>query len=373
MNRLLLFNCSNDLALAADTPVYIPPKNVMHMENDLCTLPAWWAEDGDAILLPDSRHAEEAVKFFSTHKKNITFTSPDEGYDALCARTHKEYTPSPWGWSKAAVERFVRFGMPRRQLPDSNSTATMRALSSREFATEYIKKLLALAARHRITGLVGDRMRFIRDIEQLQIDERTIFKSPWSSSGRGIFATDSLQAPSIKEKLYGFIKHQGGFVADKLYNKILDFALEFKIAPDGAACFIGYSVFSAGLNGYYGHNMTASQERLRSIITESGCRPETLDALTALHTTLLEKELSGRYSGTAGIDMLIARTDEGDTVVHPCIEINLRMNIGVLAMHVFEQCGECDTRLTPPHIGSTLAAYTHRQKLFIGTASALFQ
>lgn len=368
MNRLLLFNCSNDLALAADTPVYIPPKSVMRMEHDLCALPAWWAHDGDAILCPDSRHAEEAAEFFATHGMGITFTSPDEGYNALCARTGREYIAAPWGWSKAAVERFARAGMPREQLPDSHAIETMRTLSSREFAAGYIKNFLSTAALQGITGLVGDRMRFIRSMEELQIDERTIFKSPWSSSGRGIFAAGSLQAPSITEKLNGFIKHQGGFIADKLYDKKLDFALEFHIGDDGTARFTGCSVFAAGFNGYYGYNVTASQEQLRDIITSNGCPHSTLDTLTALHTALLQKELAGRYRGTVGIDMLIAEEGNKNPVVHPCIEINLRMNIGVLAMHVFERCGTRDTRLTPPHRGGTLAAYTQGGKLFIGVA-----
>ena len=66
----------------------------------------------------------------------------------------------------------------------------------------------------------------------------------------------------------------------------------------------------------------------------------------------LERSLCGRYKGIAGVDMLIVN-DGGEVKVHPCIEMNLRMNMGVLAMKAFERLSllsadtQKETTLTP--------------------------
>ena len=350
MRRLHLFNCSNDLALAQGSKGYIAPKSAIQMERDLAPLPWWWANEGDAVLLPQEADRKAAEEFFAPHKQEIIFITEDEGYDTLRKRAGCDFSPSPWGWSHAAAERFRRIGMPDTLLPDERSIDTMRTLSSREFASEYIVKLLNEVELSQYRDiLAGDKMRFIKNLKELQTPERTIFKSPWSSSGRGVFAANSLDEPSIREKLTGFITRQGGFIADKLYNKESDFALEYYISSDGKAHFLGYSVFTAGANGYYGHNIIAPQETLKKIITDSGCPEELLTCLTTVHRTLLTNSLKGLYSGVVGIDMLTAREKER-VIVHPCIEINLRMNMGVLAMMINKRIKETtECRLLPPY------------------------
>lgn len=348
MNRLLLFNCSNDLALASNTKEYIAAKSIAAMESELASLPAWWANDGDAILLRNASQRNDAEIFFAKKGFNIVFTSPDEGYHALCKRTGHTYHPAPWGWSRAAVSTFRQFGVPTDLLPDDDRIDTIRRLSSRSFAAEYIAELLhdPMFDEH-AHQLLGNDMRFVSSLQELSMHERTIFKSPWSSSGRGIFAANSIDEPSIREKLTGFIKRQGGFLADKFYNKTSDFALEFNVAENGTTEFIGYSVFTAGTNGYYGYNIVAKQDKLRNHIIANGCNPILLDKLIHYHCHALKKRLKGKYHGVVGIDMITA--NENNAIrVHPCIEINLRMNIGVLAINVQRKNVWNNSLLTPP-------------------------
>lgn len=347
MSRLLLFNCSNDLALASNTKEYIAPKSIATMENDLATLPAWWAQDGDAVLLNNKEQAERAKVFFKQKGLNIHFTYNDEGFHGLTKKTNKIFTPHPWGWSKATVERYKQFGVPIELLPDEKQLTDIRKLSSREFAAHYIAELLSAPSFKEYENvLIGKDMRFIHTIEELTTPCRTIFKSPWSSSGRGIFAANNIDEPSIREKLTGFIKRQGGFIADKLYDKEMDFALEFTINKTGVTEFIGYSVFKAGTNGYYGYNIVAPQSELRKMIIKNGCNATLLDKLIVYHCNMLSKKLSGIYSGVVGIDMITA--NENDKIkIHPCIEINLRMNIGTLAIHINDKRVGENYDLTP--------------------------
>lgn len=345
---MFLYNCSNDLALASDTREYIPPKNIVRMESDLAALPAWWCSDGDAVLLDSPEAVQKNNDFIKSINGNIFITSPGEGYDALCKRAGYTFRPAPWGWSKAAVEKFHRFGMPCSMLPDESELDTIRNLSSKEFSVKYLKQLLSEAQKSVIHDrLLGSKMQYATDLKTLNIEERTIFKSPWSGSGRGVFAANSLEEPSIREKLSGFIRKQGGFITDKFYEKILDFAFEYNIDNDGTAHFIGYSLFTTADNGYYGYNIADTQSQLKKIITDSGIDDNTLDILKNLHCRLLQKNLNKKYHGALGIDMLAAMED-GILKIHPCVEINLRMNIGIAAMIIAEKHG-CDNRqLTPP-------------------------
>jgi hypothetical protein len=41
----------------------------------------------------------------------------------------------------------------------------------------------------------------------------------------------------------------------------------------------------------------------------------------------------GQYQGIVGIDMMVVRGG----LIHPCVEINLRMNMGVVAMKLYEE------------------------------------
>ncbi len=347
MSRLLLFNCSNDLALASDTREYIPPKNVARMERDLAVLPLWWGDDGDALLFPDVDALSRARRFVGEVNDKILLTSPEEGYEALCNRAGRPFLPAPWGWSKAAVERFARMGVPRSLLPDDIRLADVRTLSSKRFAVDYISRFLSYAeGENYYPMLVGHKMRYVTSIDEVAVHGRTMFKSLWSSSGRGVFAADNVYEPSVYEKLCGFIKRQGGFVIDEMYDKHLDFALEYSIDDAGCVNFLGYSVFVAADNGYYGSNIVTPQSELRRIIIEAGVPSYLLDAVMRRHRALLSQMLGGRYSGVLGIDMLVA-TKDGKTVLHPCVEINLRMNLGIAAISLAERYGGAPRALAP--------------------------
>ena len=128
-------------------------------------------------------------------------------------------------------------------------------------------------------------------------------------------------------------------MADEFYeDKVLDFAMEFFVHTDHVVDFLGYSVFQTGESGVYGYNYVESQEELLRRINVD----ETLlQQLIAYHKEHLAKTA---YHGPVGIDML--KTADGS--IHPCLEINLRLNMGILALLLHEQYGSGATvALTP--------------------------
>ena len=300
------------MALAANVREYVPPKRIQQMEEDLADLAHLW--DGTRFA-------------------------------------------GPWGWSLATKRRYERMGIPPEELPTNEWLQEVRKLSSREFACGYIKELLQEVRDGRLLGqdmFFASGVKWENDMPTYIINNinnvhtfpntpkaqsaPTIFKSPWSSSGRGVFVSQTFDKQT-KNHLQGFLNTQGGFLVDRFYdNKTLDFAMEFFINPDHSVDFLGYSVFQASTTGTYGYNFVESQEELLRRIDVDATL---LQRLTDYHTERLSHIV---YHGAVGIDML--KCDDGR--IHPCVEINLRMNMGILSLLLHQRYGsKCSIPITP--------------------------
>lgn len=319
MAKLLLFNPSNDMALAANVRRYLPPRRVQQMEADLAEFPRVWAEEDDAILCTSSVF--------------IGVASQDCAAKPNCY----ELVPLPMGWSLATKTRFAQAGIVDAHLPSEEQLALWRTLSSRRFATSYIHQLILLSDESISRCFVGEKMHFYEQLDDVLFP--AVFKSPWSSSGRGVFVAKQYDE-ATRKRLEGYLSSQGGFLSDSFYaDKKLDFAFEYELKSDGTVAFVGYSVFEAGIDGNYGGNYVASQDDLRRMIL-SALVPDipvsVLDELRDLHSHLLRQTLGDKYTGYVGIDMMVVK-DAGRVKIHPCVEINLRMNMGIIAIRLFEK------------------------------------
>ena len=129
-------------------------------------------------------------------------------------------------------------------------------------------------------------------------------------------------------------------MAEPIYNKVCDFAMEFRADREGKVSFAGYSLFETDAFGNYKGNLLASDaaigQRLSAYVP-----PETLHGVRRHLLRVLPDWLGGHYAGYLGVDMMICR--EEACRVHPCVEINLRMNMGVLARLFFDRL-----RASPP-------------------------
>lgn len=121
-------------------------------------------------------------------------------------------------------------------------------------------------------------------------------------------------------------------MAEPIYNKVADFAMEFCSDGRGKVVFAGYSVFSTNGSGAYEGNLLLSDEEIEHRFSVYVCK----EAFRKLRYRL-EEELSAcfglGYSGYLGVDMMICRfpSTEVEYRIHPCVEVNLRMNMGVVA------------------------------------------
>ena len=307
------------MALAANVRQYRPPKRIQQMEADLADLAQVW----------------ESTRF-----------------------------AGPWGWSIATKQRYKQMGVAEELLPSDEWLEEVRRLSSREFACGYIKDLLAEMKDER---LLGSEMKWIDNLNPnpnlSTLNPQLIFKSPWSSSGRGVFVSSGFDA-NTEHRLQGFLSSQGGFVVDKFYaDKVLDFTMEFFVHEDHTVDFLGWSVFHADPNGAYGYNYVESQEELVERIDVDA---SLLQRLIDYHKAHLAQTA---YRGSIGIDML--KTADGH--IHPCLEINFRMNMGILALLLHEQYGsDASVNLTPLY-ATGFQAKLEKGKFFLQMVGGISQ
>ena len=305
----VLFNPSHEMALAAHRQNFLPPRRIQQMEADLKDFPwVWWCnKDGEL---------------------------------------------SVWGWNLSSKHTMLHRGVDEALLPSDEELERWRQLSERSFAAEYLRLFLDdWQQRYPANGVVGQEMQTLHVDDASEVlsqlvshaqpslsslssrSDTFIVKLPFSSSGRGNF-TGELSDTRFRNRITELLQKHGSLVMDRFYNKVLDFALEYEVKSDGEVVFLGYSVFEASSQGRYGGNVVDAQPRLQVQIEQTA--QQEIGIYVERHRQRLQQMVSGRYRGFVGIDMMVVEED-GQRKIHPCVEINFRMNMGIVALRLYEK------------------------------------
>lgn len=333
--NVYLFNPDYDMAMANFTPYYKSPAEIMRMITDLSVLPWWFAEKGSYVKVENmalvsllQKQLKEVCGGNIEMERRLGELLPHAGWTAEWPSTHY----IPWGWTPALVYRLRQKGVEERFLPSEEAVKRFRFLSSRQRCLEVLPELV------RIDGTCGE-MEACMSLTELEafLQERgeLVLKAPWSGSGRGLLKVSST---SWNTQLAGWaariLRVQGVVMAEPIYDKVADFAIEFYAEKQNGVRFAGYSLFETDAHGNYKLNLllpdTEIEKRLAAYVSQ--------DVLYEVRTHLLSalrQLLKGDYEGYLGVDMMICRV-AGEYVVHPCVEINLRMNMGVVSRLFFD-------------------------------------
>lgn len=306
MPSVYLFNPENDLALAADVANYTPPSAALDLRHAGELLPLIWAQPGDYILV-DQERLDVAVKFAASLRRDVEIVAQCPG----CV------VPKPWGWSKDARRRFLKAGVSSDMLPTDVQLDLWRKMSHRRM-TIPIYKTLGLEPPSECRTVE----EAIGEIDRL--NGKAMIKLPWSSSGRGVFRSDSFSPDALRRQIGGMIGRQGSVMVERLRDCINDFAALYYIS-DGVARFKSLSLFTTGAGGAYSGNIVADDSRIMAAIN---CDP--MDCVARVGVALTET-IGGNYTGWVGVDMLTYRGYDGEVTVEPCVEVNLRRTMGVVA------------------------------------------
>lgn len=309
--KLHIFNPENDMALASGSPGYTPPANIREYRRRNRFLPRLWAGPGDVVW-----DGEEPLGRLFAY---------EVGVPEIC----------PWGWSPALVHELSLAGVPERYLPSREWLARLRRLSGRE----------STVAVQREWGADVRVCRSVEDVEEcVRSWGRVMMKSPWSSSGKGLMQTDN---PNWRGWVRRILVQQGAVVVERLLERQLDCAMEFWLSG-GVARYVGLNVFRTDGHGHFLENIQAPAplgaghdvpldgsheaslddspyaEPNVALVSALLYRPEVVEEVRAWYLRRLPL-LAPWYNGPVGVDMMVL----ADGTLHPCIEINWRMTMGM--------------------------------------------
>ncbi len=308
MSRLLHYNPENDLALASNALSYTPTAAAQEIRRSGALLPLWWSEPGDEVIVtPNLMPAAEALceKWHLPGKPVVTTT-------ASCAM--------PWGWSRSTLREFRSMGL--ENLPSDEQVQAIRDLSHRRTSITLLKSL----------GISPDMLPLqFSDadaaIAAVSSMGNCVLKMPWSGSGRGVFHSNHISRTMLEKTVRDVVHRQGSIIVEHELKKERDFATLFY--SDGQnISYRGLSLFITDSHGHYQGNMLMPQVQLAEFLGVE---------IAPIATAVAEKLTSiiaPMYQGWLGVDMMLYKDASGDTAVWPCVEINLRMTMGVLALYV---------------------------------------
>ena len=332
MNSIKVFNPEHDMALANGDRHFIAPRKIREMACDLAPLMEFI--EGDEILV--------------------------------------------WGWDHAIKTCLLRMGIAEERLPTDAALTVLRACSERQSAHQLLR---AFHADHPEGPYIGESIlaHALGDIAAYAtLHGHIILKDPLSSSGKGlrhvnfneninrnsvqlgrqatllyeanasVVATDAPSASvstSPLEKVENWanalIRRHGYLTAEPYYDKVQDFAMEFCIR-DGQCRFIGYSLFNTNPHGRYESNLLMEDEKIESMLARyipHSALHEVRDWVIAhSHYIIPTGWDTTRHPLYFGIDMMVVNFQfsifNSQFRIHPCVEINLRLNMGIIAHEV---------------------------------------
>ncbi len=323
--RLLhLFNPTCEMEVANAKASYMPPAHLLKFAQDLDTLPLTYAAPQDGVLV----HHLPPVAFID-RLESAGFHLPEFFLSHEIEGLKNTFVPTPWGRSPAAAHKLKTL----RASWDEH----LRSFFSRQFAQNIVHQLLEKNLPHCMDA--GDAAQHVESPEEVEKWQlawgKVVIKAPYSSSGRGIqmLRFRHLDHNTI-HKIRSIIRQQGGVMVEPLLEKICDFAYEFQIKK-GQIHFVGYSHFITNEKGQYsGHLIPFTPQKLHQEAQNLWNIGVINAAREELHSVLEKSGLCKLYEGYLGVDAFVFHNQKGEPLLHPCVEINLRNNMGIVALHI---------------------------------------
>lgn len=338
--NIFLFNPTCEYAVANGNATWHPNQLLQKMEFDLATLPLFLAKPEDYILVDKlpSPNFIESLKSLQIQIPNFILKRESTTNQHFISQPKNKLLP--WGWSPAAHKLLS----PLKQFcsnefknsPVSNWQSEYRNLYSKKFSLGILEKLLAeinadyLLPSHLMTEICTTQNEFEILLKRWG---KLMIKAPWSSSGRGLQPIKKEYIhPKLWEKLLGIVKDQGYAIAEPFLNKALDLAFEFELTK-GKVKYLGISNFTADSNGQYqGNYLNGLPDGLSNeIVAFAELIPGKI--INPLIKIIESSDLAKSYEGIFGVDTLIFWDDKNELKINPCLEINVRQNMGLLSFH----------------------------------------
>ncbi len=340
-NDIYIFNPTCELAIANGNFSYMPPRMLQRFETDLQVIPAYFAKANDYVVVNDyiDNDWQNFMKFLGFNLPK--FILKEELHSPQILNNNIGFL-KPWGWSPVAHNIFkdVKSHCSHyfKNTPNFNWSKEQKELYSRKTSLNIYKELITDNKLDFISGIEDTPIicYSLADVqENMNRYEKIIVKAPWSSSGRGILIIlgKKLSIPD-SQWISGILKSQKYIMLEELRDKIFDISFHYHISQSTGVNYIGNASFTTDNKGaYIGNNLQAVPANIDYEIKEFLTKDKIEIISNLLEKALNKSPLADKYYGYLGIDAYIYRTKEG-LKVFPCVEINLRYNMGTLNLKI---------------------------------------
>ncbi len=325
---LYIFNPEHDLALANSDGNFMAPLSARKLAHDLAALPLWYAAENSIIYAATNngnRLKELQNNFPQLANKNIVAQPDFEKIKYL----------NVWGWDKAVIKQFSNLGAPENLQPPSSTIEHIKRLSHRRMAIEAMDFVInnASMALSNIFPEKAIEIFALKNAEEFtKVKKPAVFKAPWSGSGKGLSWVRGKLSESHRGWIKNTIEKQGSVIAEQIYRVVENFAMEFE-CKNGEVFFAGYSLFESE-GGIYRGNILMSDAKIVEHLTKHFISKKNLYEVQNRLREFIQLYIAPCYSGVLGIDMFLFEENEL-VILHPCVEINLRMTMGYVAHEFF--------------------------------------
>lgn len=337
MPRLYLFNPGHEEALRAPRcQSYTPPKVVRQMMYYLYELSYLLMERGDYVLRPKTLELNDFV-LYDYEGREVSPLAVEQTPLSL-----EMWALEPF--MSARVEAWAsRYHL---QLSWPPITEAYYQLSHRSLALELLNHLSSCYPTPKQLyprWFYGEEepsvlQRWVQECASSgALPLGLMLKRPFTSSGRGVMELSSQQAICEAHSLLDQARRGGGISLEPRLEVVCNYALLFYLSR-GEAKHRYISTFDTDPRGgtAYTSNLLIPQclqrSQLECLLPTSITWEEWIEA----YNSFLREHVAPHYSGWVGVDLFSYIDREGALRLHPCVEINLRCTMGVLAAKASE-------------------------------------
>jgi len=338
---IYLFNPTCEYAIANGNSNWQPNQILRKMESDLSALPLFFAKKDDYVLVDRILSTEfiETLQQIDIDIPNFILKNDAIKNEDFIGLPKNKLLP--WGWSPS-IHKFLSpikesCSAEFQQSPVFNWKPEHREITSRKFALGILKRLQStLNTDYIIPVEYTPKVCITQNDFETAIQQwgEVMIKAPWSSSGRGLQPiTKTPVHPKVWEKVLGIVKEQGYATAEPLLNKVLDLAFLFELKK-GRIKYLGISNFCTNKKGqYHGNYLNGLPKTIEKRVSEfvdfivNEIRQPIINAIE-------NSKMAIHYEGVFGVDTLIYYDRNNRIKINPCLEINVRHTMGLLALRL---------------------------------------
>ena len=329
------FNPGHETAVLNASPYYTPAANQVKMQQDLAFLPAWYACSSTDFVWIES----DLPTDFITSIEPLPHLAKAVSINNILDKKHllSGVEALPWGISPQSVKFFEnlnnKYELNLQLPPWKDEYAELCSRQTAKKGLEFIIENLAEISNN----IVPQFFTTIEDIEnKVALSQvKLLAKAPYSSSGKGLlWLPPGKLHRSEKQIISGILKKQPFISIEKVLDKRIDFAMLFHSDGLGEVDFTGLSLFKTTSKGIYDKNIVASQNEIQNKL-KAFIDITLLEKVKNTLILFLTQTYGFVYKGCIGVDMMIY-AENNNFNLHPCVEINLRNTMGLLAFRLYQ-------------------------------------